>query len=149
MPPSPTHPVDVLLLLTEGPSVLLALRSGTGYADGRWNLPSGKVELGEDVETALRRESAEEVALKFAPGEPRLVTVVNQRTPTGQSRVGLVFTVALDRARHGAPQNAEPHKCAEIAWFLPDALPPDTDGYTAACVTAWQTGTPLYLNDWP
>ncbi|BEL07052.1 hypothetical protein Q0Z83_052430 [Actinoplanes sichuanensis] len=35
-PGRPTHPVDVLLLLTDGEHVLMALRSGTGYADGQW-----------------------------------------------------------------------------------------------------------------
>jgi hypothetical protein len=29
---APTHPVDVLLILTDGDRVLLALRDGTGYA---------------------------------------------------------------------------------------------------------------------
>jgi hypothetical protein len=37
---APTHPVDVLIILTNGDHVLLALRSGTGYADDQWNLPS-------------------------------------------------------------------------------------------------------------
>ena len=148
MPPPPTHPVDVLLLLTEGPRVLLARRAGTGYADGMWNLPSGKLEPGEDVETALRRESAEEVGLRLAPGEPRLVTVVHHRTPSGHTRVGLVFAVALDRSRHGDPVNAEPHKCAGIAWFPADDLPPDTYVSSAAGVAAWRAGVPLHLSGW-
>jgi hypothetical protein len=32
----------------------------------------------------------------------------------GLARVGLVFTVTYDAARHGEPVNAEPHKCAKI-----------------------------------
>lgn len=32
--------IDVLLLLIRGDTVLLALRAGTGFADGWWNLPS-------------------------------------------------------------------------------------------------------------
>ncbi len=35
-----TSPVDVLLLLVRDDQVLLALRAGTGFADGWWNLPS-------------------------------------------------------------------------------------------------------------
>ena len=61
-PPAPTstgtaprHPVDVFLLLTDVDRVLLALRSGTGYADGQWNLPSGKLEFGEDAISAVIR----------------------------------------------------------------------------------------------
>jgi len=32
---------DVFLLLTRHDYVLLALRQGTGFADGMWSLPSG------------------------------------------------------------------------------------------------------------
>lgn len=38
-----------MLMLINGSQVLLALRENTGYADGLWNLPSGKLEDGEDV----------------------------------------------------------------------------------------------------
>ena len=41
--------VDALLILIRGNDVLLAQRQGTGYADGDWNLPSGKLEDGETV----------------------------------------------------------------------------------------------------
>jgi len=51
----PVHPVDVLLLLVDGDHVLMALREGTGYADGQWNLPSGKLELHEDAVSAIIR----------------------------------------------------------------------------------------------
>jgi 8-oxo-dGTP diphosphatase len=40
--------VDALLILIRGNDVLLAQRQGTGYADGDWNLPSGKLEDGWD-----------------------------------------------------------------------------------------------------
>jgi hypothetical protein len=32
--------IGVMLLLVRDETVLLALRSGTGYADGWWNVPS-------------------------------------------------------------------------------------------------------------
>lgn len=57
----PTHPVAVLLVLADGGRVLLVLREGTGYADGMWNLPSGKLEPGEDVLTVVIRETREEI----------------------------------------------------------------------------------------
>ncbi|RZU48759.1 ADP-ribose pyrophosphatase YjhB (NUDIX family) [Krasilnikovia cinnamomea] len=145
---TPTHPVDVLLLLHHDDRVLLAQRSGTGYADGQWNLPSGKLEHGEDAITAVLRETHEEVGLHLDPAEVQMVATVHHRNTTGHARIGLVFTAHHDPDRHGEPVNAEPHKCARIEWFPADSLPTATYPYTSACVTAWRTDTPLQLSGW-
>lgn len=55
--------IDVLLLLVRDHDVLLALRENTGYADGQWNLPSGKLEDGEHILDALVRETREELVI--------------------------------------------------------------------------------------
>lgn len=148
MTAAPTHPVDVLLILTQGDHVLLALRDGTGYADGMWNLPSGKLETGEDAISALIRETREEIGVQLAPDEPRMTAIVHHRNAAGLARVGLVFTVKHDSARHGEPVNAEPHKCAKIEWFPVGLLPTNTYPYTAACVTAYLDRQPLRLSGW-
>lgn len=144
----PVHPVDVLLLLTCGDLVLLALREGTGYADGQWNLPSGKLEYGEDAISGVIREAGEEVGVRLEPAEPRLAATVHHRNAAGQARVGLVFAVEFDASRHGEPVNAEPHKCAGIKWFPVDLLPANTYPYTTACVRAFSEGTPFALSGW-
>ena len=146
--PAPVHPVDVLLLLTYGEHVLLALREGTGYADGQWNLPSGKLEFGEDAVSGVIREAREEIGVCLDPSEPRMVTTVHHRNTAGFSRVGLAFAVPFDPARHGDPVNAEPHKCAKIEWFPADMLPSNTYPYTAACVRAYRDGQPFRLSGW-
>jgi 8-oxo-dGTP pyrophosphatase MutT (NUDIX family) len=146
--PAPVHPVDVLLLLTDGEHVLLALREGTGYADGQWNLPSGKLEHGEDAVSAVIREAREEIGLQLDPSEPRLVATVHHRNTAGSSRVGLVFTVAYDPTRHQEPVNAEPHKCAKIEWFPADMPPSNTYPYTAACLRAFRESQPFALSGW-
>ena len=129
--------------------VLLALRKGTGYADGQWNLPSGKLEHGEDALSAVIREAHEEIGVQLHPDEPRMVATVHHRAAAGHGRVGLVFAVAYDPARHLEPVNAEPHKCAKIEWFPADRFPSNTDGYTIACVSAVRQGLPFVLNGWP
>lgn len=146
--PPPTHPVDVLLILTSGDHVLLALRDGTGYADGQWNLPSGKLEHGEDAVTGVIRETAEEIGVRLDPTDVRMVTAVHHRNTAGLARVGLVFAAAHEPANHGEPVNAEPHKCAKIEWCPADLLPSNTYPYTAAAVAAWRAGEPLRLSGW-
>jgi 8-oxo-dGTP diphosphatase len=141
--------IHVKLLLTRDHDVLLALRQGTGYADGCWNVPSGKLEAGEDLEAGLRREAHEEIGISLEPGEPRLVNTVHYRNREGEARIGFFFHVAHDPARHGEPVNAEPHKCAKLAWHPLAALPEATYPYTAAGVDAYLRGEPLRLHGWP
>jgi 8-oxo-dGTP diphosphatase len=144
----PTHPVDVLLILTDADQVLLALRDGTGYADGRWNLPSGKLEPGEDALSAVVREAREEIGVRLDRDEPRMVATVHHRNAAGFARVGLTFTVEFESGRHGEPVNAEPHKCVKIEWFPVDRLPWHTYPYTAVCVRAFREGQTFSLSGW-
>jgi 8-oxo-dGTP diphosphatase len=65
-----------------------------------------------------------------------MTAIVYHRDAAGLARVGLVFTVAHDSARHGGPVNAEPHSFAKIEWFPVGLLPTNTYPYTAACVSA-------------
>lgn len=144
----PTHPIDVLLILTDADHILLALREGTGYADGQWNLPSGKLEPNEDAISGMVRETREEIGVRLTPADLRMVAVVHHRNTAGRARIGLVFTATYDPDRHGEPVNAEPHKCAKVEWFPACLLPANTYPYTAACVRALQDGNPLVLSGW-
>jgi 8-oxo-dGTP pyrophosphatase MutT (NUDIX family) len=115
-----TSIIDVLLLLVRGDEVLLALREGTGFADGWWNVPSGKLEAGEDAASAMAREAREEIGLQLDPATLELASTVHFRNEYADARLGLFFRPLR---WHGEPVNAEPDKCARIAWFPLDALP--------------------------
>jgi 8-oxo-dGTP pyrophosphatase MutT (NUDIX family) len=117
-------------------------------ADGQYNLPSGKLEHGEDAVTAVIRETREEIGIRLDRDEPRLVATVHHRNTTGIARVGLVFAVTHDPERHGQPVNAEPHKCAKVEWVPANDLPVNTYAYTAACVRAFRDGQPFDLSGW-
>lgn len=138
--------VDVLILLIRDDHVLLAERANTGYADGQWNVPSGKLEAGEDLLTAAIRETREEVAVDLDPDDVEMATSVHYRTPEGHARVGFFF-----RAHRwpGDPRNAEPHKCARIAWFPLDRLPTNTVPYTRAGIDLFRRGEHFGLEGWP
>ena len=56
--------------------VLLLLRSNQGDAAGMWALPGGKLEDGEDAQTALRRELQEELS-HIPPGAYRPLTATD------------------------------------------------------------------------
>lgn len=140
--------MDVFLLLTDADRILLALRDGTGYRDGWWNVPSGKLEYAEDALTGIRREAHEEIGVRFTDDEPRFAGIVHHRNPEGQGRIALVFAAEYDVRRHGEPVNREPHKCAEIGWFPIAEPPPNTVPYTLAAIDTWRTGSRLRISGW-
>jgi 8-oxo-dGTP diphosphatase len=137
--------VDALLILVRGDEVLLAQREGTGYADGAWNLPSGKLENGETIRQAAQREGLEEIGIRTRESDLDFVHLIHYRNAAGDARMGVFFQV---RDWQGEPYNAEPHKCAQIQWWPLDHLPDNTYPYTAAGIRAYQLGAPFSAVGW-
>ena len=142
------HTVDAFLLLTRRNEVLLALRQGTGFADGRWNLPSGKVDRGESAMAAVIREPREEVGIHLRHDEVTCAATVHCRNSDTDVRVGVFFQAELREADNAAPRNAEPHKCAKIAWYPMDMLPSNTMPYSALGVSLYKRGESFGLIGW-
>jgi 8-oxo-dGTP diphosphatase len=72
-------PVDVAVgvLLDAGGRFLLTSRpAGKVYA-GYWEYPGGKVEAGESIEEALRRELHEELGITIGPAQPWRVEMMD------------------------------------------------------------------------
>ncbi len=55
-------------ILTQGGRVLICQRKRSGAFPLQWEFPGGKVESGEDVQTCLRRELHEELAIEADVG---------------------------------------------------------------------------------
>lgn len=143
------HPQnDAMLILERGNELLLARRHNTGYADGRLNLPSGKVDPGEDPYDAAVREAREEIGIHLDRDTIRLVHTMYFRNPEGRGRIGWFF--AVDQSLTNEPVNAEPHKCSELLWQPADHLPADTVRYNALGIQHYLKGEPhsVHWHDW-
>ena len=73
------RPVDVavgVLIDGDGNFLLTSRPAGKVYA-GYWEFPGGKVEAGESIETALRRELHEELGITIGPALPWQVELVD------------------------------------------------------------------------
>ncbi|MCI1192966.1 NUDIX domain-containing protein [Calidifontimicrobium sp. SYSU G02091] len=71
-PPPTRRPVDVavgVLIDTDGRFLLTSRPAGKVYA-GYWEFPGGKLEPGESVEQALRRELHEELGITIGAVQP-------------------------------------------------------------------------------
>jgi 8-oxo-dGTP diphosphatase len=77
--PEPRRPVDVavgVLIDGQGRFLLTSRPAGKVYA-GYWEFPGGKVEPGESIEQALRRELHEELGITIAAAQPWQVEVMD------------------------------------------------------------------------
>ncbi len=75
----PRRPVDVavgVLIDTDGRFLLTSRPPGKVYA-GYWEFPGGKLEAGESVGQALRRELHEELGITIAGAEPWHVELID------------------------------------------------------------------------
>lgn len=138
--------VDALIILIRDDHVLLAQRQGTGYADGAWNLPSGKLEDGETVTRAAARESLEEVGVRVSEDALRFVHLLHYRNAQRDARIGVFFQAMT---WEGEPYNAEPHKCSRVQWWPLHELPPATYPYTARGIAAFIQGEYFSNVGWP
>lgn len=138
--------VDVFaVLLNEDNQVLLGRRSNTGWSDGLWNLPSGKLDADESLSAAVVREAREELGVTIGPADVQLVHVLHWRNPPCQARIGFFYLV-----RHwiGDPYNAEPHRCSQLAWFPIEQPPTDIDVYNLTGLRACAVGHPYATVGW-
>ena len=118
-------PVDVavgVLIDPQGRFLLTSRPEGKVYA-GYWEFPGGKLEAGETVEAALRRELIEEIGIVIGPVEPWKIEVMDYP----HARVRLHFCKV--RAWTGAFEMRERQAMSwqqlpvQVAPVLPGTLP--------------------------
>jgi len=118
-------PVDVavgVLLDREGRFLLTSRPAGKVYA-GYWEFPGGKLEAGETVEAALKRELHEEIGIEIGAVQPWRVEIVDYE----HARVRLHFCKVFDwrgefemRERQAMAWQDLP---VQVAPVLPGTLP--------------------------
>src|SRR5579862_2745609 len=98
----------VAAIIVRERSLLICQRRADQQHGGKWEFPGGKVEPGEDPESALRRELREELAISATIG--REVSRYDYAYP-GRSPIELVFYKVTEFT--GEPRNLI---FAQICW---------------------------------
>jgi 8-oxo-dGTP pyrophosphatase MutT (NUDIX family) len=128
----------VHLFLIQENRVLLLRRHNTGYEDGKYSVIAGHLDGDEEVKTAAIREAWEEAGIHIDLADVEVIGVMHRKSPAecaNNERVD--FFVRITRWT-GAITNAEPHKCAELAWFALDRLPGDVIPYVGRALENYQ-----------
>ena len=118
-------PVDVavgVLIDADGRFLLTSRPAGKVYA-GYWEFPGGKLEAGESVEAALRRELHEELGIDIGPAQPWRVELVDYAHALVRLHFCKVFEWAGEfemRERQAMAWQTLP---VEVSPVLPGTLP--------------------------
>jgi 8-oxo-dGTP diphosphatase len=106
----------VLAFIYKDGKLLLQRRVNTGWEDGNYSVPAGRVDVGElPVETVVR-EIKEETGLIIKPEHVEMIFVDYVKDHT----INFCFKVT---EFEGEPQITEPEYCDEMIWVEPTDLP--------------------------
>lgn len=128
-------PVAVHLLLIQDGKILMLRRYNTGYEDGNYSVVAGHIDGGEQLKTAMIRETREEAGIEISPNDLTAVGVMHLIEDDE-------YVSFFLHASHysGEITNMEPHKCDDLNWFDIDDLPPNTIPYVRRAIKNYRTG---------
>lgn len=136
--------VDLHLVLLRDGHVLLGRRRNTGFADGQYHVPAGKLESDETITDGIIREAREEAGITLSSSDIGLAYLMHLRD--GTDRLSLFFTA---ECWSGEIENREPEKCAGWEWLPIAGLPDNTVPYARQAIADIVAGRRLGLFGWP
>jgi 8-oxo-dGTP pyrophosphatase MutT (NUDIX family) len=110
--------VDIHLLLLRDGQVLLGRRANTGYGDGAYEPPSGRLDERETIVEAAVKVAAEEARIVLDPACVTLAHVMHD--VSGSGRIAF-FLTAESWDGPAAADAADGY--SDLGWFPVDALP--------------------------
>ncbi len=109
----PVLHVAVGVLRDERGRVLIARRHAHAHQGGLWEFPGGKIQPGEDIRAALRRELREELDIELGAARPLI------RIPHAYADRRVLLDVWYSRDFSGVPWGREGQ---EVKWVAPEYL---------------------------
>jgi 8-oxo-dGTP diphosphatase len=91
--PDSFHRVVIKALCVRDGKLLLALESKK--MSGKWELPGGGLDFGEDIRVALKREVEEEMKLKIKKISDRPVYIFTHRYENNSRKIGWYYSLVL------------------------------------------------------
>lgn len=120
-------------VLVEKDGQVLLVRRAIVPGQGKWTLPAGFVDAGEDPRKAAERECREETGLHVRVGE-LLDVLYAKEHPRGAS-IFIVYQGQITGGEMDANDDVD-----QVAFFSPDDLPPLAFSTTTRILERWQSG---------
>jgi len=111
------HPLmgtSIIPVLPDGRIVLIQRRD-----NGRWGLPGGMVNWGEDIPTSVKRELSEETGLEIV----KINRLVGVYSAPDRDRRFHSICVVVEVAATGTPQIHDPIEIMDVKAFVPHEIP--------------------------
>lgn len=136
------------VVLRRDDKIALVLRKNTGYMDGCWGLPAGKVEWGEDYIHAAIREAREEAGVKIKPKDLFFVHLTHRHGDDGVKFMDWIDVYFEADSWTGEPHNAEPAKSERLELLELSKLPKNIVPPQLAALKAIAKGLPYAEFGW-
>lgn len=115
--------ISSFVILRREKTVAMVLRKNTGYMDGYYGLPSGKVESWETYAQGAVREAKEEAGATVEIKDLVFVHMVHRYCEEDGGFMEWVDVYFEARSWEGEPYNAEEHKSERLDWLDLNNLP--------------------------
>ncbi len=140
--------VASFIILIRDNQIFLVQRGNTGWRDGDWALPAGKVDEGESFHTAAVRELTEETGVIAQPEDVRFAIMQHRAPDDLPNATAWVDVYFVCEKWQGEPTNSEPHKHSDAGWFPLDDLPDNLIECHPGAIQAWQNGESYREYEW-
>lgn len=118
-------------VLVEEDGQILLVRRVHVPGQGRWTLPSGFIDAGEDPRAAAARECLEETGLQVSVGD--LVDVLHTREHARGASIFIIYRGEITGGTIHARDDADAAR-----FFRPDELPPLAFATTGEILRRWR-----------
>ena len=115
--------IACFVLLQKDNKIAMVLRKNTGWMDGFYGLPAGKVEYGEPYAIGAIREAKEEAGVDIALKNIRFVHVAHRHEEDDSEFMDWVDVYFVADEWIGEPYNAEEDKSDRLDWLELGNLP--------------------------
>ncbi len=141
--------IACFVILRKQDKIAVVLRKNTGWMDGFYGVPAGKVEWQERYINGAVREAKEEAGVDILPEDLTFAHVCHRHSEDGDKFMDWVDVFFVANKWTGEPYNAEPEKSERLDWIDVNNLPDNVIPVLKFCLDKMNNGEFYSEYGWP